>query len=375
MVDAAREHSGEGEVRDGLTHGQVRGRGAGINPGNRFESVRLHVLGEHLDEEAREHPHGRQVATAILDDHTRSIINRVDSPDLPFNWTVNPYRGCEHGCVYCYARPTHELLGFSCGLDFETKIMAKRDAPRLLRDALRHHKWQGEPIMMSGVTDPYQPMEEDLRITRGCLEVCAELGQPVSVITKNRLMLRDIDLLADLASRDLARCIVSLTALDNRLAASMEPRASSPTARLETIAALSAAGVPVIVMTAPIIPGLNDHEIPRLLQAAAEAGAVGAGYIMLRLPLQVKAIFLDWLSRTRPEAAGRVEAYLRGVRDGELNNAQFGTRFRGTGPRAEQIGMTFDVFKRRYKLDRPLPAMKRGEIHRRQRGLFDIDAK
>ena len=370
MVDAAPTHHGDDEVRDGLVQGNVRGRGAGVNPGNRFESVRLHVLGEHLDDEARDHPQGRQVATSILDDHTRSIINRVDSPDLPFNWTVNPYRGCEHGCVYCYARPTHELLGFSCGLDFETKIMAKRDAPRLLRDALRHDKWQGEPIVMSGVTDPYQPMEEELRITRGCLEVCAELGQPVSLITKNRLIQRDVDLLADLAVRGLTRCVVSLTTLDNRLAASMEPRASSPTARLETIARLSEAGIPVIVMTAPIIPGLNDHEIPRLLQAASDAGAVGAGYIMLRLPYQVKAIFLDWLARTRPEAAGRVEAYLRGVREGELSDAQFGTRFRGTGPRAEQISMTFDVFKRRYKLDRPLPAMKRGEIHRRQLGLF-----
>lgn len=361
----------EGEVRDGLPQGKVRGRGAGLNPGNRFETVRLHVLGEHLDEEVREHPRGKQVATAVYDDHTRSIINRVDSPDLPFSWTVNPYRGCEHGCIYCYARPTHELLGWSCGLDFETKILAKRDAPGLLREALLKDSWAGEPIVMSGVTDPYQPLEERLRITRGCLEVCAELGQPVSLITKNRLMLRDLDVIAHLAARNLVRCMVSLTTLDNRLASEMEPRASSPGARLETIARLSEAGVTVTVMTAPMIPGLNDHEIPRLLKAVAEAGARGAGYIMLRLPYQVKALFLEWLSRTRPEAAHRVEAYLRSVRDGELSDARFGSRFKGTGPRAEQIAMTFDVFKRRYGLDKPHTPMKQGEIHRRQMGLFD----
>lgn len=366
-----RPASENGEHPDALTSGRVRGRGAGVNPGNRFESIRLHVLGEHLDEQAEEHPDGRQVTTTIYDDHTRSIINRVDSPDLPFSWTVNPYRGCEHGCMYCYARPTHEMLGWSCGLDFETKILAKREAPALLEEALLKPSWRGEPIMMSGVTDPYQPIEADLRITRGCLEVCARLGQPVSLITKNRLMARDLDLIAELASRELTRCVVSLTTLDNRLASEMEPRASSPSARLELITRLHEAGVPVIVMTAPIIPGLNDHEIPALLKAAADAGAASAGYIMLRLPHQVKAVFLEWLERTRPLAAQRVEASLRGVRGGNLSDARFGVRFKGEGPRAEHLARTFDVFKRRYGLDQRLPPMRLGVIKRpEQPGLF-----
>ncbi len=332
--------------------GRVRGRGAGLNPGNRFEGVRLHVLGEELDREARERPGGRQVATQVLRDRTRSIINRVDSPDVGFNWTINPYRGCEHGCIYCYARPTHETLGMSCGLDFETKIMAKHDAPALLRKELQRESWGGEPIIVSGVTDPYQPIEADLRLTRACLEVMTEFRQPVSLITKNRLITRDVDLLSDLARDSAASAAVSITTLDNRLAAKMEPRASAPRERLEAVERLAAAGVPVSVMVAPVVPGLNDHELPAILKAAAEAGASGAGWILLRLPWQIKALFLEWLERHYPQRAGKVEALIREARGGKLYDATARVRFRGEGERAEQLGATFKVFARRYGLER-----------------------
>lgn len=334
---------------------EVRGRGTPINPGNRFERVRLSVLGEFLDEEAAERereglPAARQLATTVYRDESRSIINRVDSPDLHFNWTINPYRGCEHGCVYCYARPTHETLGFSCGLDFETKIVAKMDAPEMLARELDAARWNGEPIVMSGVTDPYQPVERRLRITRRCLEAMTERFQPVSIVTKNRLVTRDIDLLARLANVGAAGVGISLTTLDASLAASMEPRASAPRDRLAAMRELSNAGIPVTVMTAPIVPGLNDHEIPALLEAAKEAGASGAGFILLRLPHQVKGVFLDWLERERPERAGRVERAVRETRGGELSDARWTSRFRGEGVRAAQIKATFDMFARRLGL-------------------------
>ena len=327
------------EHKDALPSGPVRGRGAGLNPGNRFEDIRLHVLGDHLDDIAAENPDGTQVLTRVYDDKSRSIITKVDSPDLPMmKWTLNPYRGCEHGCIYCYARPYHEYLGFSSGLDFETKIVAKRDAPALLRKFLASPRWQGESIAFSGVTDPYQPIESKLLITRRCLEVFVEFGQPVSVITKNRLILRDLDLLSKLNACGLVSCAISLTTLDNALASRLEPRASAPQARLEAIRALSAAGIPVTVMMAPIIPALNDREIPAVLKAASEAGARSAGYVLLKLPHQIKALFLDWLARHYPDRAAHVESLLRSARDGALNNSEFFTRQRGTGAHAEQIG-------------------------------------
>ncbi len=340
------------EIKDGLTRGPVRGRGAGINPGNRYESVRLHILGEHLDEQAREHPCGQQVRTQVHDDDSKSILNRVDSPDLGFHWTVNPYRGCEHGCIYCYARPGHEYLALSSGLDFETRIFAKREAPRLLRQALCRPSWQGERIMFSGVTDCYQPVEAKLQITRECLKVCNELGQPVSVVTKSKLVLRDLDLLKQLALHNAASVAVSITTLDNALAAKMEPRASSPRERLETVRTLSAAGIPTSVMVAPIIPALNESEVPAILAAAAEAGARDAGYVLLRLPHQIKALFEEWLERHFPERAAKVLNAIRETRGGELYRAEFFERQRGTGVRAEQIAATFAVFKRRSGLGR-----------------------
>ncbi len=343
-----------------------RGRGAAISPGNRFERAHLTVLGEHLDDEFRESPDGKQIPTRVLADRTRTIINKVDSPDLGFNWTINPYRGCEHGCIYCYARPTHETLGFSCGLDFETNIVAKVEAPKLLRRELGAKKWMGETIVMSGVTDAYQPIERKMRITRDCLEVMAEFAQPVSIITKNRLILRDLDFLSELHSHQAAAVAVSLTTLDNKLASAMEPRAASPRERLETVRELAQAGLPVAVMTAPIIPGLNDYEIPSLLEAAADAGAKSAGMILLRLPYQVKDLFLEWLGRTFPDRAAKVESLIREARDGELSDATFGKRFRGTGARAEQIQATFDLFHRRHGFSNERTPLSSAEFLRRK---------
>ena len=341
----------------GVIASHIRGRGAQLNPTNRHEQLSLHILGESIDEALSENPEGVQQRTEIYHDRSRTLINKVNSPDVGMEWTINPYRGCEHGCIYCYARPTHENLGFSCGLDFETKIMAKLDAPDLLRKELAHPKWKGETIVMSGVTDAYQPLEAKLNITRRILEICVEARQPVSFITKSKLVLRDLDLLRELNKYQCVSVALSVTTLDLKLAMKMEPRASRPADRLHAIRALSEAGIPVMAMTAPIIPGLNDQEIPALLKAVAEAGAITAGWVMMRLPFQVKILFLDWLKREFPQRAARVEGHIRDVRDGELSDPNFGSRMRGTGPIAEQIRKTHSLFKRRYGLDRPMPKL------------------
>ncbi len=366
------------EYADALPDGPGRGRGAGLNPANRFEPVRLHVLGEHFDRARAESddnatPPARP--TDILADTSRSILNPVDSPDLWFKWTVNPYRGCEHGCIYCYARPGHEYLSMSCGLDFETRILAKHDAPALLRRELARPSWRGESVILSGVTDPYQPIERELRLTRRCLEVMAECRQPVSIITKSALVTRDLDLLGELHAHRAAHVSISLTTLDPRLAAKMEPRAASPAQRLRAIREVAAAGIPVCVMTAPIIPGINDHEIPELLRAAADAGATNAGYIFLRLPRQVEALFREWLHRHFPGRAAHVESLLRQSRDGQLSGSEFFTRFTGTGPVAEHIRQTHALFRKRVGLDRPWGGLSSAAFRRPndavQPGLFD----
>ncbi|MFO0830867.1 MAG: PA0069 family radical SAM protein [Phycisphaerales bacterium] len=329
----------------------VRGRGSGINPANRFEDQRYLVNGDFLDELREAGQLSNQhVATMVFDDATRSILNPVDSPDLHFKWTVNPYRGCEHGCIYCYARPGHEYLGLSCGLDFETKVFAKREAPALLRRELSKKSWQGETIMMSGVTDCYQPLEAEFRLTRQCLEVMLEFRQSVSIITKSSLIVRDLDILQEMARLNLVHAAVSVTTLDNRLAGAMEPRAASPRARLDTVRELARAGVPTCVMTAPIVPGLNDHEIPSLLREASRAGAGAAGYVLLRLPHQIKDLFLEWLQRTVPQRAAKVEALVRDTRDGALYNAEWRVRQRGEGAVADAIRATFHTFRKKYKL-------------------------
>ena len=315
----------------------IRGRGAGGDLPNRFE--RLHV---ELDpEEAHEAPHTRR--TQYLRDPARSILTRNDSPDVGFDWSINPYRGCEHGCVYCYARPTHEYLGFSAGLDFESRILVKEEAPELLRREIGRPGWSPVPLVMSGVTDPYQPAERRLRITRRCLEVLAEARHPVALITKSRLVERDVDLLGELARYDAAHVTLSVTTLNRRLQRTLEPRASPPEHRLEAIRTLADAGVPVAVNVAPVIPGLTEHEIPEILGAAARAGATAAGYVVLRLPGAVRPLFLEWLESHCPDRAGKVRSRLKSLRGGELYDSTFGTRMRGQGPFAHQIRELFDV--------------------------------
>jgi DNA repair photolyase len=272
-----------------------------------------------------------------------------------FRYSVNPYRGCEHGCAYCYARPSHEWLGFNAGLDFESKVLVKHDAPALLRQALARPAWRGEPIAISGVTDCYQPAERRFRLTRGCLEVALEHCQAVSLVTKNALVLRDLDLLQPLAAKRLVHVYVSVTTLDPALAGNLEPRTSRPAARLEAVRRLAAGGVPVGVLVAPIIPAVNDSEIPAILQAAHEAGAQSAGSILLRLPLAVRPIFEDWLARNLPDRAERVLARIRDTRGGRLNDSQFGRRMQGQGEYAAGIAQTFRVFAQRLGLDGRLP--------------------
>jgi DNA repair photolyase len=297
----------------------------------------------------------RERPTAFFPDRSRSIVTENDSPDIPFRYSINPYRGCEHGCSYCYARPTHEFLGLNAGLDFETKILIKQDAPALFRAFLSRPTWQPEPIALSGVTDPYQPAERPYRLTRRLLEIAAEFKQPISLITKNALVVRDLDLLGGMAQENLVHVNLTITTLDARLAGSMEPRTSRPVARLRAIRSLAGAGVPVRVLIAPVIPGLNDTEIPALLAAAREAGARAAGYQMLRLPLTVAPVFLEWLERTQPDRREKIEARIRGMRGGKLNCAEFGERMSGSGPMAEQIARLFLVFARKYGLDGGLP--------------------
>jgi DNA repair photolyase len=316
-------------------------RGAADNPPNRFERIQLE---RDIDWNPEEDPLPR---TQFLKDHTRTIITRNDSPDVGFEASINPYRGCEHGCIYCYARPTHEYLGFSSGLDFETKIMVKENAPALLREELSSRRWRPQVLAMSGVTDPYQPIERRLKITRGCLEVLAEFRNPVCIITKNRLVTRDIDLLGELARHRAVAVCVSLTTLDSDLRKVMEPRTSPPATRLATITALSQAGIPTGVLLAPVIPGLTDHEIPGLVEAGAKAGASFAGYVTLRLPHAVAPLFEQWLTTHFPEKKDKVLNRLRAMRHGKLYNSNFGERMRGEGIFADQIESLFDVARRK----------------------------
>jgi len=320
-----------------------RGRGSGLNPGNRFES--LHLEKDELELDGDEVP--ARVETQFFIDHSRSIIAYNDSPDIGFNASINPYRGCEHGCVYCYARPSHEYLGFSSGLDFETKIMVKQNAAELLRKEFSSKKWQPQVLAISGNTDCYQPVERRLKITRACLEVCAEFRNPVAIITKNHLVTRDIDLLSRLAEIRAARVFISVTSLDPNLARILEPRTSMPSHRLAAVRELAAAKIPVGVLIAPVIPAINDAEIPKILEAAAKAGASMASYVMLRLPHGVKQLFADWLERHFPDRKAKVIHRIESIRGGTLYNAKFGERMKGEGIFAEQIEKLFSVAFRR----------------------------
>ena len=332
---------------EGMPPGQraLRGRGATDNPSNRFEPLRVIATETWTD------PEDPAPRTVLLRDATRAILAHNQSPDVGFDTSINPYRGCEHGCIYCYARPTHEYLGFSAGLDFETKILVKEDAPALLRKALMSTRWQPRPIAMSGVTDPYQPAERRLRLTRGCLEVLAEFRNPVMIVTKNHLVTRDMDLLAQLATDHAAAVAVSVTSLRPELQRVMEPRTSTPARRLEAIRRLAEAGVPVRAMVAPVVPGLTDEEIPTILEAVADAGATGARYILLRLPHGVKDLFADWLEAHFPDRKERVLNRVREVRSGGLNDPRFRTRMTGEGVYADHIRQLFEAARRRHGLD------------------------
>lgn len=337
----------------------IDGRGTRRNPENRYE--RLHV--EMDAAEGAEWGEPRE-PTLFYRDASKHVLAKNDSPDVGFCSSLNPYRGCEHGCVYCYARPTHEYLSFSAGLDFERRIMVKADAPERLRAALSSPRWQPQTVALSGNTDCYQPVERRLRLTRRCLEVFCEFRNPVSVVTKSALVARDVDLLGELAGHEAAQVLVTLTTLDADLARRMEPRAANPERRLETVAALRAAGIPVGVMIAPVIPGLTDSEIPRILQHAAEVGAASAGWALLRLPSPVDRLFIDWIERHFPGRRQRILGRIRQCRDGRLTDSVFGRRLRGQGAYAAQIRALFLAAARRVGLDRPLPPLNTAAFRR-----------
>ncbi len=334
---------------------EVKGRGSQLDPPNRFGGP-VHVL----DLEDVEHDEAYLAglanrSTEYITDRSRTIVAENRSPDVGFRFSMNPYRGCSHGCSYCYARPTHEYLSLNAGLDFETKILVKEDAPELFRAFLSRDKWVPEPIIMSGVTDCYQPAERDYRLTRRLLEVAAEFQQPVGIITKNALVLRDLDILGPMAGEGLVHVNLSITTLDADLARSMEPRTSTPAARLRAVKGLASAGVPVRVLVAPIIPGLNECEIPAILAGSREAGARAAACTMLRLPLTVAPVFLEWLGREQPGRAEKVAGRIRGMRGGKLNNVEFGARMTGSGELARQVEALFKVVARKHGLDGNLP--------------------
>ncbi len=328
--------------------------GSMIDPPNRFEAIQRQADLEQVEDDEEYLSQLQQRRIEYLPDATRSIVASNDSPDIPFRFSVNLYRGCAHGCSYCYARNTHEFLGMNAGLDFETRIMVKHDGPKLLREFLASDRWQPEPLMFSGVTDCYQPAEDRFELMRQCLEVALECHQPVGIITKNALVLRDIDLLQQLASRRLVNVFLSITTLDINLARDMEPRTSPPSARLRAVRSLSDAGVPVGVMVAPVIPGLNETEIPGILDAAASAGAKSSGWVLLRLPLTVEPVFQEWLLRTQPFKAEKVLGLIRQTRVGKMYDSQWGQRQLGSGPMAEQIQSVFQVFAKKYGLDQKL---------------------
>jgi DNA repair photolyase len=324
-----------------------KGRGAVTNDTGRFEQTTTVVVD---DGWAIEAPNAVAPKTTIGRDTSRTVISRNQSPDVPFDRSINPYRGCEHGCVYCFARPTHAYLGLSPGLDFETRLFAKHDAAEQLAVELRRPNYLPDEIALGANTDPYQPIERDLQITRKVLEVLRDFGHPVVIVTKSALVVRDLDILTDMAARGLVKVAVSITSLDRDLSRRMEPRAPAPHRRLETVRALATAGVPTHVLMAPIVPAINDWEIERLLEAASEAGAGGAGYVLLRLPNEIKALMGDWLVEHYPDRAERVLSLVRQTRGGKLYRSNWGERRLGTGPVADLIAQRFKLARKRYGL-------------------------
>ena len=351
----------------------IRGRGASWSPANRFE--KLHIDQNDLDvvDVALGTEERPRRETQYFRDGTKSVITRNNNPDVGFETSLNPYRGCEHGCIYCYARPTHEYLGFSPGLDFETKILVKEDAPELLRRELMSPRWQPQTIAISGVTDCYQPAERRFQLTRRCLQVLAEFRNPVIIVTKSHLVVRDIDVLTELSRYEAAAVFLSLTSLDADLAGVMEPRATRPAGRLAAIEALNQAGIPVGFMIAPVIPGLNDHEIPAVVSAAVQAGAGYAGFVMLRLPFAIKELFESWLLRNFPEKRDKVLSRIREVRGGKLNDPRFGSRMSGEGAIADAIADVFKLACRKAGIEGRGPKLSTASFRRpgEQRQLFE----
>ncbi len=346
----------------------AKGRGASFNTPNRFEALHREMFPDGEEESPRALP------TRYFEDSSHSILVRNDSPDIPFTFSLNPYRGCEHGCIYCYARPSHEYLGFSAGIDFETKIMVKRDAPALLAAALAAKGWVPQIVTLSGNTDPYQMIERKLSLTRTCLEVFLEARNPVSIITKNALVLRDIDILEEMARRNLVHVMLSVTSLDPDLIRIMEPRTSSPALRLDAIGKLAACGVPVGVNVAPVIPGLTDEEVPRIVREAALRGARAASYILVRLPGSVRSLFLDWVERELPEKRARILGRIRDTRAGELSDARFHTRGKGEGEFAGTLQSLFALSVARAGIRNSWPDLSTAEFRRitpGQHELFD----
>ena len=353
-----------------LNQSPQKGRGASENIVNRFMQI------EHIpyddadwlleDDEPR-------LKTQFLPDASKSVISYNQSPDVGFDASINPYRGCEHGCIYCYARPTHEYLDFSAGLDFETKIMVKHDAPELLRQAMAHKNWKPQLVGFSGVTDCYQPIERELNITRKCLEVFRDFRNPVVVITKNRLVTRDIDILKELAAYDAVNVLVSVTTLDLELNRVMEPRTSSPKQRLETITELADAGIPVGTLIAPVIPGLTDTEMPAIIEAIADAGSQFASYITLRLPMAVVPLFEEWLEQHYPDRVEKILNRMRSMRGGSLYNPEFDQRMKGTGVHADQLKSMFKVYTQKHGIDRKHPALATRHFRVPQKSGDQID--
>ncbi len=329
---------------------KFKGRGVPVQPKNRYDSQEIIY-----DENGWETANLKKVPAQFIPDHSKTILARNDSPDVSFTYSLNPYRGCEHGCIYCYARPTHEQLGFSAGLDFETKIIVKHNAPQLLAETLRRKSWQPQVVALSGNTDCYQPIERELRLTRDCLKVFLKYRNPVSIITKNALVLRDLDLLRQLAALNLVSVRISITTMNNRLSRILEPRTAAPAKRLQVIQQLAQSGVPVGVLVAPVIPALNENEIPEILRRAADAGATQATYILLRLPHSLKEIFQQWLAHYFPDRAKKILHALESMRDGKLYQCTFRDRQKGHGPRAQLLQSLFEVSCAKYGLnDRPV---------------------
>lgn len=349
----------------------VRGRGARSNASGRYEAQSREAFDDGWTLDDEEPP---KLETTVAPEKARVIISRNESPDVGFSASINPYRGCEHGCIYCYARPAHAYMGLSPGLDFESKLFFKPEAAKLLEKELSKSSYIPEFIHIGGNTDPYQPQERRLRVTRGVIEVLVRFRHPFTVITKSALVVRDLDLLAEAAALGLTRVAISITTLDRKLARSMEPRAATPEKRIEAVRQLSAAGVPVSVMFAPCIPGLNDHEMEAVLERAAGAGANGAGYVALRLPMEIKDLFREWLESDHPDRARRVMSLVRQMRGGKDYDAQWRSRMRGEGPVGDLMATRFNAARKRYGLNQSWNALdtSRFRVPAQQGGQLDL---